>query len=93
MLLRKQMKEMRDAKEVNLNLGMGAEVCQTSQDQAGWWCKKERAGVGQGECDQGFRSIISNENIAFKLKCAVSLKYTPHFKIQYEKRMQNILIL
>ena len=27
MLLRKQMKEMRDAKEVNLNLGMGAEVC------------------------------------------------------------------
>ena len=27
MLLRKQMKEMRDAKEVSLNLGMGAEVC------------------------------------------------------------------
>ena len=27
MLLRKQMKETRDAKEVSLNLGMGAEVC------------------------------------------------------------------
>ena len=63
-----------------MNLGMGTEVCQTNEGWAGGWCRKEGAGGGQGECDQGTISIISNESLASKLKCAESLKYTPDFK-------------